>query len=129
MFAPEISAVVTDEVSPDTILPRVDVVDLLLDKTGTTVALDKLGSQVVEDEARARETEAALREIEAAAKDINISDSVERLEAQLAKVTSDTGVSTERFSVENVKKMIDHISEKAGIETDSEEGVGASTEA
>lgn len=128
-FAPEISTVVTDQVDPDTILPRVDVVDLVLDKTGTTTALEQLRSQIEEDEARARRTEAALREIEEATRRIDIADSMETLESELAKVTSSTGVSTEKFSVDNVKKMIDHISEKAGIDTDADDSQIAAAEA
>ena len=124
-YAPEISTVVTDQVDADTLLPRVDVVDVILEKTGTTAALAKLGAQVAEDDARAADTARVLADIERAAQRIDIAQSVDALERELAKVTSDTGVSTARFSVENVKRMIDEISEKAGIDTDAGEDAGA----
>ena len=117
-YAPEVTSVVTDRVDGDTLLPQVDVVDAILEKTGTAAALDKLGGQVAADDARAQETATALADIEAAAGRIDITQSVDALERELATVTSDTGVSTERFSVENVKVLIDEISEKAGIDTE-----------
>jgi len=124
-LVPEIKSFVVKELSDQTLVPQVDILDLYLKRTGTIEVLDKLGAQVHKTDSEAIGEE--LKQLESQIESISIEDDLKRIQTELDEVSSASGASHERYSPESVKKLIEQIAESANVRVtdDRRETAGA----
>lgn len=114
-LVPEIEQVMVSKFDAKEILPEVDVLQTMLDSSGTTQAFAKLRSQA-EGQNDYSSMEAEIQALEARANSINVEASIQQIQNALNSVTSDSGISTEAYSPDNVSDKIDEIARKAELD-------------
>lgn len=119
-LAPEISEVMVEQFNAESLLPEIDIVDRMLESTGTQKAFDALRSQA-EKQADYDLIEQEISAIEARAESTRVEEAMEETRRALASVAPDSGVSTEEYSTENVKLKIDEIAKRADVEVGIED--------
>ncbi|MFB6230526.1 MAG: hypothetical protein ABEL04_05155 [Salinibacter sp.] len=117
-YVPQVESVVVSSVNED-IIPGADVVQRVLEDTGTLQQLENLvedaGASYTEDE-----IEEIIQEMESKAERVNVDQIMEDLQHTLGEVSSESEISTERFSLENVEARLDKISEE--VESSLQDG-------
>jgi hypothetical protein len=108
-YVPQVESVVVSGVNED-IIPGADVVQRVLEDTGTLQQLERLveetGDSYTEDE-----IESIIQEIESKAEAVDVDAIMNRLQEALDDISSESEISTERFALENVEARLDRISE------------------
>lgn len=121
-YVPMISTMITDGVSPDELVPNVDILDQLLERTGTKAAIDSLKQDaVIDTEALGRATET----IENNAEEIKIGEFMGNIQKALDGINADSGVSTEAYQPDRVMKRIDEIAKDAGVADTQDQAAAA----
>lgn len=112
---PKIEQVMVSKLVSETMLPDIDLLETLLEKTGTNKAFESLRQQA-ERKTDYSSMEADIQALEAKASVINVEDSVKQIQQTLGQITSDSGISTEEYSPDNVRHKIDEIARKADLD-------------
>ncbi|MCS3677225.1 hypothetical protein GGP72_001142 [Salinibacter ruber] len=108
-YVPQVESVVVNGVNED-IIPGEDVVQRVLEDTGTLRQLERLVEEAGDSYTEA-EIEEIIQEIEGKAEDVNVSEIMDRLQTALDQISSESEISTERFSLDNVESRLEEISE------------------
>lgn len=119
-LAPEISEVMVEQFNTESLLPEIDIVDRMLESTGTQKAFDALRGQA-ERQVNYDLIEQEISAIETRAESTRVEEAMEETRRALASVAPDSGVSTEDYSTENVKLKIDEIAKRADVEVGIED--------
>ena len=117
-YVPQVESVVVNGVNED-IIPGEDVVQRVLEDTGTLRQLERLVEEAGDSYTEA-EIEEIIQEIEGKAEDVNVSEIMDRLQTALDQISSESEISTERFSLDNVESRLEEISED--VEASLQEG-------
>ncbi len=122
-YVPMISTMIVDDVSPDELVPNVDILDQLLDRTGTKAAVDSLkqDAAVINEEELGKVTE----DIEKQAEDIDIGEFMGGIKGALDKISADSGVSTDAYQPDKVMERIDQIARNAGVTDTQDQPTGS----
>lgn len=111
-YVPALGTVLIDDISPDKLVPAIDIFERVIGETGTKAALDILKRQGdVDPDAVKGATEAIEQETEA----IQIDDFMERIRESLDEVRIDSGVSTVAYQPDKVMARITEIEKDAGV--------------
>lgn len=121
-LVPEIEQVMLSRYEREALLPEIDVLDHLLNSTGTEAAFSALRSQAEGGEHASVETE--IQALESQTSSLQLDDALKRIETALGRITSDSGISTSAYSPEAVEQRIDEIARESDLEF-SEEGASA----
>jgi hypothetical protein len=116
-YVPALGTVVVDAITPEGLIPAIDIFERVLDETGTRKALDVLKREGQLDPDRLSTATAA---IERDAADIRIDVFMDRIRKALDEVRIDSGVSTEAYQPDKVMARITEIEKDAGV-TDAEQ--------
>ncbi len=114
-LAPRINQMVVSSLNADEILPQVDILETILQKTGTAKAFDNLRKQA-QQETDYSEIEVEIKQLEARAKVINVEQALLSIQESLLQITSDSGISTDAYSPEQTLIKIDEIARKADLD-------------
>ncbi len=114
-LTPHLEQVVVHKMEPSEMLPQLDVLENMLETTGTNRALKALQQQASQDSNYA-EIENEIQALEKRAAQFDVEEALRRVEKALQGITSDSGISTEAYSPENVSHKIDEIARKADLE-------------
>lgn len=114
-LVPQIDQVMVSKLESGTFLPDIDILETLLEHTGTNRAFAALRQQA-ERKTDYSSMEAEIHALEAKAASINVEASVRQIQQTLGQITSDSGISTEEYSPENVSHKIDEIARKADLD-------------
>ena len=120
-YVPALGMVVVDAVSPETLVPSIDIFERVLEETGTRRALEVLKREGALDTARLG---AATQAIERDAADIQIDVFMDRIRKALGEVPIDSGVSTDAYQPDKIMARITEIAKDAGV-TDAEQAHSA----
>jgi hypothetical protein len=111
-YVPALGTVLIDKISPDQLVPAVDIFERVIGETGTKAALEVLKREgEVDPGALKTATEAIERETEA----IQIDDFMERIRTSLDEVRIDSGVSTVAYQPDKIMARITEIEKDAGV--------------
>ena len=117
-YVPQVESVVVNDVSED-IIPGTDVVQRVLEDTGTLQQLERLVEEAGDSYTEA-EIEEIIQEIEAKAEDVDVNAIMNRLQEALDEISSESEISTERFSLKNIEARLEEISR--GVEASLQDG-------
>ncbi len=123
-YVPALGTVVVDSVTPESLVPSIDIFERMMSETGTRAALEVLRR---EGELDTGGLEAATAAIERDTADIRIDLSMERIRKALGDVAVDSGVSTEAYQPDKIMARITEIAKDAGV-TDAEQAHGTQEE-
>lgn len=118
-LTPHLRQVMVHKMSPEAMLPQIDILENMLETTGTNAALNALRKQA-EREHNYSEIEAEIQALEQRAARFDVEDSLKQIQRALQQISSDSGISTEAYSPESVSHKIDEIARKADLEGVSE---------
>jgi hypothetical protein len=104
---------VVTELSERTVVPQVDVLDLYMKRTGTADVLEGLAARMHGSDPDAMAGE--LEQIEKQIASIHIEDDLRRVQTELDAVSATSGASYDKYSPENVRKLIEQIAESADV--------------
>jgi len=107
-YVPQVESVVVNDVSED-IIPGTDVVQRVLEDTGTLQQLERLVEEAGDSYTEA-EIEEIIQEIEAEAEDVDVDAIMNRFQEALDEISPESEISTERFSLENIEARLEEIS-------------------
>ena len=116
-YVPALSMVVVDAITPEGLVPSVDIFERVMDDTGTRKALEVLKREGELDTARLSVATAA---IEKDTGDIRIDVFMDRIRKALGDVPMDSGVSTEAYQPDKIMARITEIAKDAGV-TDADQ--------
>jgi hypothetical protein len=116
-YVPALSTVILEAITPEGLVPTVDIFERVLDQTGTRKALDVLTREGELDSGRLGEATAA---IERDTAEIRIDVSMDRIRQALNQVRIDSGVSTDAYQPDKIMARITEIEKDAGV-TDAEQ--------
>ncbi len=119
-YVPDVRSVVIDGVNED-IIPEVDVVERVLTDTGTLDQLEELLDSEIDGAFDEEEMASIIQEIESKAEEVNVDEIMGRLERALQEISSESEISTDRFSLENVETRLHEISESAEASMEGKE--------
>lgn len=123
-YVPALGMVVVDTVTPDALVPPIDIFERMMTETGTRAAFEVLKREGELDTARlGMATEA----IERDTADIRIDVFMDRIRKALGDVPMDSGVSTEAYQPDKIMARITEIAKDAGV-TDAEQIHGVQEE-
>lgn len=114
-LVPQIDQVMVSKFDAAEMLPEIDVLQTMLDTSGTTEAFAKLRKQA-ESHSDYSSVDAEIQSLETRANGINVEASIQQVQNALDTVTSDSGISTEAYSPENTSRKIDEIARKADLD-------------
>lgn len=114
-LTPELNHVVVSKMEPSAMLPTLDILENMLETTGTHKALNNLRQQA-EQEHNYSEIEAEIQALETRAAGFDVEDSLRKIQQALQHISSDSGISTTAYSPESVSAKIDEIARKADLE-------------
>jgi hypothetical protein len=120
-YVPALSMVVVDAITPEGLVPSIDIFERVMDETGTRKALEVLKREGELDTARLGTATAA---IERDTADIRIDVFMDRIRKALGDVPMDSGVSTEAYQPDKIMARITEIAKDAGV-TDAEQAHAA----
>jgi|GEM_PF-2428742 len=120
-FIPRIETVLVERLEGREIMPDLDILDAMLQVSGTDRAFDALKAQAEPGE-EYESVEEDILEVERKAESINVEESMGRVQEALSAVTSDSGISTEEYSPESISRKIDRIAREANLELAASEG-------
>ena len=120
-YVPALEMVVVDAITPEGLVPSLDIFERVMDETGTRRALDVLKREGELDTARLGTATAA---IERDTADIRIDAFMDRLRRALGDVPIDSGVSTDAYQPDKIMARITEIAKDAGV-TDAEQAHSA----
>ncbi|GMV22726.1 MAG: hypothetical protein AMXMBFR57_26750 [Acidimicrobiia bacterium] len=123
-YVPALGTVVVDSVTPESLVPSIDIFERMMSETGTRAALEVLRR---EGELDTGGLEAATAAIERDTADIRIDLSMDRIRRALGDVAVDSGVSTEAYQPDKIMARITEIAKDAGV-TDAEQAHGTQEE-
>lgn len=123
-YVPALGTVVVDAVTPEALVPSIDIFERMMSETGTRSALEVLRR---EGELDTGGLEAATAAIERDTADIRIDLSMDRIRKALGEVAVDSGVSTEAYQPDKIMARITEIAKDAGV-TDAEQVHGTQEE-
>jgi hypothetical protein len=118
-LAPTIGHILVERADGPGVIPEIDIVDRMLEATGTQRAFDALRSQA-EHQVDYSKIEEGLRWLESKAEGMEVEAVIERTRKSLDGISSSAGISTEAFSTENVRLRIDEIARAADVELGAE---------
>ena len=116
-YVPALGTVVVDAITPEGLVPAIDIFDRVLEETGTKKAIDVLKREGEIDPGR---LSAATAAIERDTAEIRIDVSMDRIRRALDDVRIDSGVSTESYQPDKIMARITEIEKDAGV-TDAEQ--------
>ena len=116
-YVPALGMVVVDAVTPEKLVPSLDIFERVLDETGTRAAFQVLKR---EGELDADRLTAATAAIERDTSEIRIDVFMDRIRRALGDVPIDSGVSTDAYQPDKVMARITEIEKDAGV-TDSDQ--------
>ena len=116
-YVPSLGTVVLNAITPEGLVPSVDIFDRVLRETGTRDALEVLKRDGQLDTARLSDTTTA---IERETTDIRIDTFMDRIRRELDEVRLDSGVSTDAYQPDKIMARITEIEKDAGV-TDAEQ--------
>ena len=122
-YVPALGTVVLDAITPEGLVPSVDIFDRVLDQTGTRQALALLKRDAELDTTALTATTSA---IERETTEIRIDTFMDRIRRALDEVQMDSGVSTEAYQPDKIMARITEIEKDAGV-TDAEQLESAAT--
>jgi hypothetical protein len=111
-YVPAMGTVVLDAITPDGLVPPVDIFERVLEATGTREALEILKR---EGELDAGRLQSATSTIEQEANEIRIDVAMDRIHRALNEVRIDSGVSTDAYQPDKVMARITEIAKDAGV--------------
>ena len=120
-YVPALSMVVVDAITPEGLVPSLDIYERVMDETGTRQALEVLKREGELDTARLSTATAA---IERDTADIRIDLFMDRIRKALGEVPMDSGVSTDAYQPDKIMARITEIAKDAGV-TDAEQAHAA----
>jgi len=123
-YVPALSTVVVDTITPDALVPPIDIFERMMAETGTRAAFEVLKRDGELDTARLGTATAA---IERDTADIRIDVFMDRIRKALGDVPMDSGVSTEAYQPDKIMARITEIAKDAGV-TDAEQAHGSQEE-
>lgn len=115
-FVPHIDRIMVEKMTAEEVVPNMDIVENMLETSGTNAAFDKLKEQI-DQTAEYENMEEEIHAIEQKAEDLDVEASIQQIEQAVNAVTSDSGISTEEYTPENISRKIDRIAEEADLET------------
>lgn len=116
-YVPALGTVVVDAITPDGLVPSIDIFERVLDETGTKKAIDVLKREGEIDPDR---LSAATAAIERDTAEIRIDVFMDRIRRALDDVRIDSGVSTDSYQPDKIMARITEIEKDAGV-TDAEQ--------
>ena len=116
-YVPALGTVVVDAITPEGLVPAIDIFERVLEETGTRKALEVLKREGELDTDRLN---AATSAIERDASDIRIDMFMGRIRKALDEVPIDSGVSTDAYQPDKIMARITEIEKDAGV-TDAEQ--------
>ncbi len=119
-LVPRIEHVVVDGFQDGQLLPRIDLIDRMLESSGTQRAFDRLRQQA-ENASDYSSMESDLLALEARSNAFQVEDAMADTQEALGGITSASGISTDDYSPENVRRKIDEIARKADMEVGLED--------
>lgn len=114
-LTPHLQQVVVSTMDPKAMLPQIDILENMLETTGTHKSLNALRQQADRDY-NYSEIEAEIQDLESRASRFDVEASLKRIQDALQLISSDSGISTEVYSPESVSYKIDEIARKADLE-------------
>jgi hypothetical protein len=120
-YVPALGTVVVGAITPEGLVPSLDIFERVMDETGTRRALDVLKRQGELDTSRLATATAA---IERDAAEIRIDVFMDRIRKALGDVPIDSGVSTDAYQPDRIMARITEIAKDAGV-TDAEQAHAA----
>jgi hypothetical protein len=111
-YVPSLGTVVLDAITPEGLVPPVDIFERVLEETGSRKALEILKR---EGELDTERLGAATSAIEREAAEIRIDIFMDRIRQALEQVRIDSGVSTEAYQPDKVMARITEIEKDAGV--------------
>ena len=123
-FVPHIDRVVVDKMDAGQIIPDFDVLNRMLEISGTQKAFDALKKQA-EGGQEYEGLEDEIKSVEGKAEAFNAEESMKDVQGTLHKITSDSGIYTEDYTPENVRKRINQIARDADLNVAESETVPA----
>lgn len=120
-YVPALGTVVVGAITPEGLVPSLDIFERVMDETGTRRALDVLKRQGELDSSR---LETATAAIERDAAEIRIDVFMDRIRKALGDVPIDSGVSTDAYQPDRIMARITEIAKDAGV-TDAEQAHAA----
>jgi hypothetical protein len=120
-YVPALGMVVVDAITPDGLVPSIDIFERVLEETGTRKALEVLKR---EGELDTNRLGAATAAIERDTADIRIDAFMDRIRKALGDVPIDSGVSTEAYQPDKIMARITEIAKDAGV-TEAEQAHSA----
>jgi hypothetical protein len=120
-YVPALGMVVVDAITPEGLVPSIDIFERVLEETGTRKALEVLKR---EGELDTNRLGAATAAIERDTADIRIDVFMDRIRKALGDVPIDSGVSTEAYQPDKIMARITEIAKDAGV-TEAEQAHSA----
>lgn len=114
-LTPHLQQVVVSTMDPKAMLPQIDILENMLETTGTNKALNALRQQA-DRNYNYGEIEAEIQALESRAARFDVEASLKSIQQALQRISSDSGISTEDYSPESVSHKIDEIARKADLE-------------
>ena len=122
-YVPTLGTVVLNAITPEGLVPSIDIFERVLDQTGTRAALEVLKREGQLDTDR---LSAATTAIDRDAADIRIDTAMAPIRKALDDVRIDSGVSTDAYQPDKIMARITEIEKDAGI-TDAEQAQAAAS--
>jgi hypothetical protein len=119
-LVPEIDKVIVESLEAKGIVPDIDVLEAMLETSGTNSAFASLKSQL-EQRTDYGSLEGELSAIEGKSAAMHVEESMQEVETALAQITADSGISARDYSPEAVSRKIDRIAAQADLEMGSDD--------
>ena len=120
-YVPSLGMVVLDAITPEGLVPSIDIFERVLEETGSRRALEVLKREGQLDPERLKIATSA---IEREAAEIRIDIFMDRIRKALDEVRIDSGVSTDAYQPDKIMARITEIEKDAGV-TDTEQAHAA----
>jgi hypothetical protein len=122
-YVPAMGTVVLDAITPEGLVPTIDIFERVFEQTGTRQALEVLKRDEQLDTGRLGDATAI---IDRETADIRIDTFMDRIRRELDEVRIDSGVSTDAYQPDKVMARITEIEKDAGVtDTDHTQAAGA----
>ena len=120
-YVPALGMVVVDTITPEALVPSIDIFERVMHDTGSKAALEVLKREGELDTGRLGAATAAIEQDTA---EIRIDVFMDRIRKALGDVAMDSGVSTEAYQPDKIMARITEIAKDAGV-TDAEQAHAA----
>jgi len=118
---PKIESVVVDKLEESSIFPRIDILKLFFDNTGTREVFRKLKGDLQKEEEDVKAVEKRIAQYEQELQQLELDKIMRALREELNQISTESGIETDRYTLEKVSEMTDRIKKQAEVTDLSEE--------